>query len=304
MAQNYGFIGLGAMGYPMAKNVRAGMLPEATLWIFDVDKSICIKFRDQFSNSGPIVIAGSAKEVAQNAWTTVSIVPAAQHLRQVYLDPKTGIIAAKGSDDDASRIYVECSTVDEMNMGQYFDCPVSGGVSAADKGTLSIMIGSPAEQSALNGLNNVCNWMGDSSKKFYCGEMGSGLAAKICNNYLSCTILLANAEAMATGIKLGLDPKLLYRIINASTGQNFMLDHVCPVPGFIPHAPSSNGYALGFKSQMLSKDVGLGVNVAKSVNIKPSIGEAAMQVYEKPGKDERFIDLDASIVYRFLGGPE
>ncbi|KAH7344398.1 6-phosphogluconate dehydrogenase [Pyrenochaeta sp. MPI-SDFR-AT-0127] len=142
-----------------------------------------------------------------------------------------------------------------------------------------MMIGSCAEQSAPNDLNNVCS-MGDSSKHFYCGGMGSGLAAKICNNYLSCIILLANAEAMATGVKLGLGPKLFYRVFNASMGQNFMLDHVYPVPGVISHTPSSNGYALGFKSQILPKDVRLGVNATNSVKIKPSIGEAAMQVYE------------------------
>ncbi|KAF2855375.1 hypothetical protein T440DRAFT_356007, partial [Plenodomus tracheiphilus IPT5] len=56
------------------------------------------------------------------------------------------------------------------------------------------------------------------SKLLYCSDMVSSLAAKICNNYLSCTILLANPEAMATGVKLGLDPKLLYQVVNASTG--------------------------------------------------------------------------------------
>lgn len=131
--------------------------------------------------------------------------------------------------------------------------------------------------------------MGDPSKFYYCGWLGAGLAAKICNNYLSCTILLANAEAMATGVKLGLDRKLLHQVIANSTGQNFMCDNVCPVPGVVAHAPSSNDYKLGFKAQMLSKDVGLGVDAARSVGIKPSIGEAAIAVFDMVGKDERCI---------------
>lgn len=170
-----------------------------------------------------------------------------------------------------------------------------GGVPAADSGTLSMLVGATkptpteAEQGVGKRLQALLLWMGDAKKHFYCGGVGSGLAAKICNNYLSCTILLANAEAMATGVKLGLDPKLLYEVIANSTGQNFMCDHVCPVPGVISHAPSSNGYKLGFKAQMLSKDVRLGVEAANSVNIKPSIGEAAVAVFDQVGKDERCI---------------
>lgn len=127
----------------------------------------------------------------------------------------------------------------------------------------------------------VIDSLGAPEKQYYCGGLGFGLAAKICNNYLSCTILLANAEAMATGVKLGLDPRLLHKVIAGSTGQNFMIDNVCPVPGVVPHAPSSNDYRLGFKSQMLSKDVGLGVDAAVSVGIEPSIGNAAIALFEK-----------------------
>ena len=135
----------------------------------------------------------------------------------------------------------------------------------------------------------VLAWIGDPKKRFFCGQRGAGLAAKICNNYLSCSLLLANSEAMATGIKLGLDRKVLYDVIANSTGQNFMLDNVCPAPGVIAHAPSSNGYRLGFKTQMLSKDIGLAIDAARSVGIKPTIGEAAITVFDAAGKDPKCI---------------
>jgi len=131
--------------------------------------------------------------------------------------------------------------------------------------------------------------MGDPKKFFYCGRLGAGLAAKISNNYLSCSILLAVAEAMAIGIRSGVDEKLLHEVIHNSTGQNFMADMVQPVPGIVSSAPSSNGYKLGFKTQMMIKDLGLGVNAGYATGIKPTIAEAAYRVYEKAAIDPKCI---------------
>lgn len=317
--------GLGAMGYPMAKNIRQNLSSQAQLWIFDVDSEVCDRFIKEFESFGSIFIASSTKQVAQKALTIVSIVPAGNHVRQVYLDPEHGVLASKGEDYDKERVYIECSTIDmqtavlvgtelaQAGMGKFIDCPVSvsllfqrycrlmisftvltslqGGVPAADAGTLSMLIGAaeiPAHQKVDSKelrIRHILNSMGAPGKQYYCGGLGFGLAAKICNNYLSCTILLANAEAMATGVKLGLDSRLLHKIIQGSTGQNYMLDNVCPVPGVVSHAPSSNDYRLGFKSQMLSKDVGLGVDAATSVDVEPSIGSAAIAVFNRMTED-------------------
>jgi 3-hydroxyisobutyrate dehydrogenase len=131
--------------------------------------------------------------------------------------------------------------------------------------------------------------MGDPQKLFYCGALGAGLAAKISNNYLSCSILLAVAEAMAIGVRSGVDPKLLHEIIHNSTGQTFMADHVQPVPGVVPHAPSSNDYRLGFKTQMMIKDLSLAVQAGYATGIHPSVAEAALRVYEKAAVDAQCI---------------
>lgn len=131
--------------------------------------------------------------------------------------------------------------------------------------------------------------MGDPKKFFYCGKLGAGLAAKISNNYLSCSILLAVAEAIAIGTRSGIDEKLLHQVIHLSTGQNFMADNVQPVPGVVPDAPSSNNYRLGFKTQMMIKDLGLGVQAGYATGIKPTIAEAALRVYEKAAVDPRCI---------------
>jgi 3-hydroxyisobutyrate dehydrogenase len=290
------------------------MPKDATLYIHDVCEPVCSRFKDEFERKfGAIRIVPSAKVAAQNASTIISIIPTGKHVADVYLDRERGVAAAKGmcsKREDEDRLYLECSTIDietakavgsklqKAGMGLYIDSPVSGGVPAAERGDLSFILGAPDPSSAAglsfpanvqDRLRTLVEYMGNPSKVFYCGGLGAGLAAKICNNYLSCTILLATAEAMATGIKLGLDKKLLHKVIQNSTGQSFMADNVCPVPGVVPHAPSSNGYRLGFKAQMLEKDIGLGVDAANSVGIKPSIGEAAMEVYRQVAKDERCI---------------
>lgn len=153
-------------------------------------------------------------------------------------------------------------------------------------------------------LEATMSMMGTPSKFFYCGKLGAGLAAKISNNYLSGTILLASAEAMAIGIKSGIDKHLLYKVIHNSTGQSFMCDHVNPVPGVVAHAPASRDYEGGFKAQMMVKDMTLGVDAAAAVGIKPSTGQAALELYKQAALDSRCIDRDVSVVYRFLDGPE
>jgi len=146
--------------------------------------------------------------------------------------------------------------------------------------------------------------MGSPAKFFYVGGLGAGLAAKIANNYLSGVHLLAAAEAMNIGIRSGVDKTLLYNVIHASTGQSFMLDHVCPTPGVVPQAPSSNDYKGGFKAQMMVKDMSLGVDAARALGVRATTGAAALELYKEAAVDERCIDRDVSVVWRFLDGPE
>lgn len=138
-------------------------------------------------------------------------------------------------------------------------------------------------------LTQVVTMMGDPNKFFWCGSVGTGLAAKISNNYISCSVLLLVAEAMAIGVKSGVDPKLLHQIIHNSTGQCFMLDNVCPVPGVVDHAPSSNNWKLGFKTQMFIKDISLGIDAARLVDLEPTMARAALAVFEKAAVDPRCI---------------
>lgn len=165
------------------------------------------------------------------------------------------------------------------------------------------MIGSerPSEtessENMASHINHVLTMLGKPEKFFWCGKLGAGLAAKISNNYISCTFLLVIAEAMAMGIRSGIDPKLLQDVIHNSSGQSFMGDHVNPVPGVVPHAPSSNNWKLGFKTQMMIKDIGLGIDAAKQVGITPTMAEAAIEVWKRAAEDPRCIDRDGSSIW-------
>ncbi len=304
------------MGYEMAMNVRKKISPQSTLFINDVNKTACEKFVASYSSFGPIRIVDSAREVAEGAATVVSIVPAAQHVKQVYLDEKTGVLAACRNSD---RLMLECSTIDvqstrevgealkEAGAGEYVDTPVSGGVPGATAATLSFLIGSAKEdQSGLVGtrLTALMAMMGSPEKFFYCGVLGAGLAAKICNNYLSGVILLASAEAMNIGIRSGINRRLLYQVVHNSTGQSFMFDNVNPAPGTVMHAPSSRNYEGGFKTQMMVKDMSLGVQAGQLTGVRTTTGSAALELYKEASVDPRCIDRDVSVVYRFLDGPE
>lgn len=127
-------IGLGAMGYAMARNVRRKMAPTGTLYIFDVYRPACEKFQDEFKDSGPVVIVDSPREAAALSQMVISIVPGAEEVQKVYLNDISGIAAAPKNQD---RLMMECSTIDSQTSreigealmatgaGIYIDTPVS-----------------------------------------------------------------------------------------------------------------------------------------------------------------------------------
>ena len=261
----------------------------------------CERFQEQNSEYGSIEILTTPRDVATKADAVISMVPGPPEVKKVFLDENTGMI---GAPKNPNRLFLECSTIDtetaryvaadvqKAGRGTYIDAPVSGGVPAAEKRILSFIVGhtKPKGTSAVEKrLNALILSMGDPNKVFWCGGVGLGLAAKISNNYISCSVLLLVAEAMAIGVSAGVDPKLLQEVIHNSTGQTFMGDNVCPVPGVVAHAPSSNNWKLGFKTQMFLKDLSLGINTARQFDLDPTMAEQAYRVFEKASQDPRCI---------------
>ncbi|KAF5699380.1 3-hydroxyisobutyrate dehydrogenase [Fusarium mundagurra] len=247
----------------------------------------------------------------------VSMVPGLKEVRTVYMSDVDGIIAGPESPD---KILIDCSTVDiktakevvaaimkarrdqEQGAHAYRCFPrLQGGVPAAEQQTLSFMVGHAPPRESLDDpsttkMKRIFSMMGDPAKLFWCGALGTGLAAKISNNYISCSVLLLVTEAMATGTRLGVDPKLLHQIIQNSTGQTWMNDNVCPIPGVVDHAPSSNNWQLGFKTPMFIKDISLGVDAARQAGIEPTMASAALSVYKRAAVNPLCIDRDGSSV--------
>src|SRR5271170_3680885 len=129
--------------------------------------------------------------------------------------------------------------------------------------------------------------MGRHDRIFFCGNLGNALSAKVANNYIAVINLIATAEAMNIGIRSGIDKYTMYNIIHNSTGQSFMGDVVCPVPGVVKTAPASNGYALGFRTEMMPKDLGLAIDQAKEVGAPLVLGQPTIDLYRNAGNDPR-----------------
>lgn len=136
-------------------------------------------------------------------------------------------------------------------------------------------------------IEAIAGTMGRSDRIFFCGNVGNALSAKVANNYIAVINLLATAEAMNIGIRSGIDKHTMYDIIHNSTGQSFMGDVVCPVPGVVKAAPASNGYALGFRTEMMPKDLGLALDQAKEVGASLVLGEPTIDLYRRAGEDPR-----------------
>jgi 3-hydroxyisobutyrate dehydrogenase len=266
------FIGVGNMGGPMARNLlKAGHKVTA----FDLSAAVL----DPVINAGGEK-AASANEAAENADIVITMLPAGQHVRSVYLDK--GILGAARKD----ALLIDCSTVDmdsaravhsaAENAGfDFLDAPVSGGVGGAEGGTLTFMCG--GSDKAFELAKPVLEKMG--KKIVLAGGAGAGQAAKICNNMLLAISMIGTCEAFVLAEKLGLDPQKLFDIASTSSGQCWSLTTYCPVPGPVPTAPSNRDYTGGFATALMLKDLKLSQNAAQSAGANTPLGAEAAQLY-------------------------
>lgn len=239
------------------------------------------------------------------------MVPEGSHVRAVFLDPETGILAAT----PAPRVLMDCSTIDRETtlavseavtqqhpQARFYDTPVSGGEVGAKKATLTFMVGCAETDPKLPYIRDSLGLMG--TNIIPCGGVSLGVTAKLSNNYCSAMITLATAEAMNMGMRAGMDPRLLQRIFSKSTAQSTISDRFCPVPGVVAESPASNGFKGGFKIQLMRKDVGLAVKLAQDVGAELKLAECALGTYDKASEDPRCRDFDVRVIYRFIGGDE
>jgi 3-hydroxyisobutyrate dehydrogenase len=267
------FIGLGNMGSGMAANlakcghdVRAFDLSEEAL--AKAEKAGCFR-------------AASAEEAVADAEAVITMLPAGKHVREVY----EGAVIGKAP---TTAILIDCSTIDvatareETEKAQaagysMVDAPVSGGIAAADAGTLTFMVGGTKE--AFERAQPYLEIMGKAV--IHAGSPGAGQAAKICNNMLLGASMIATCETFVLAQKLGLDPQTFFDISSQASGQNWSMTSYCPVPGVGPESPADRNYEGGFAAALMLKDLRLAMEAAQSVDCYTPMGANAEEIYTR-----------------------
>ncbi len=266
------FIGLGNMGGGMAANlVKAGHEVRA----FDLAPDALERARE----NGCATFA-TVQEAVRDVDAVVSMLPNGAIVDSVYANDVIGHAPS-------TAVLLDCSTIDvatARKVGEaaakagyeMVDAPVSGGIAAANAGTLTFMVGGTDE--AFARAEPILAAMGKAV--IHAGGLGAGQAAKICNNMLLGIHMIGTCEAMAMAQKLGLDPQTFYDIASVSSGQCWSLTSYCPVPGVGPQSPADNDYQPGFAAALMLKDLKLAMEAAATSGTKTPMGERAKQLYE------------------------
>ena len=267
-----GFIGLGNMGAPMARNLStAGH--EVT----------------GFDLAAPapdgVVMAGSAAEAAKGAEVVITMLPNGAILRAVAAEiipamTKGAILIDSSTVEvDAARAVAEMAEAAGL---AFLDAPVSGGVGGASAGSLTFMVGGTPQ--GFERASALFEIMGQ--KAVLCGGAGNGQAAKICNNMILGVTMIATCEAFALADKLGLSRQSMFDVVSTSSGYSWTMNAYCPAPGIGPQSPADNGYAPGFAAELMLKDLRLSQAAADAADADTPMGQMAAALYE------RFVELE------------
>ncbi len=249
---NIAFLGLGAIGRPMAARVAGSGLP---LTVWNRTASRASDFAKQFGARH----APTPADAARGADAVVICMPTSQDVASL-LDGPDGLLAglASGatvidctSGDPATSKRI-CEVLAAKSVG-YIDAPVSGGTTGAEKGTLTIMVG--GDSAVLERARPVLETFGQ--KIVHCGDVGAGDAVKAVNNAFLATHILAAAEGLAALVKMGVDPKVALDVINASSGRSNASMNL------IPERVLTRAFPRTFRLALLEKDVGIAAEVAR-----------------------------------------
>jgi 3-hydroxyisobutyrate dehydrogenase-like beta-hydroxyacid dehydrogenase len=267
-----GFIGLGKMGFPMARRLIEA---KHQLVVFDqrqeaVEKLVALGAR----------AASSTKEVADRAETVLASLPSLQASLEVATGTG-GVIEGK-----RVRRFVDLSTVGshmavrihdalaKRNIVQ-LDSPVSGGVGGAEKGTLAVMVSGP--KADFEAVKTALDVIG---KVFFIGEKpGSAQTMKLANNLLSATAVVATSEAVVMGVKSGLDPNVMIDVINAGSGMNTASRDK------FPRSVLPRSFDFGFATGLMVKDVRLALEEMRSLGLSMEVAEAVGRLWETVIRD-------------------
>ncbi len=265
------FIGVGNMGAGMAASQARS---QNAVTAFDLSAEAL----GRAAEAG-CATAGSVAEAVKDAEVVITMLPAGQHVRSVYAEQVLPNVPV-------SALLIDCSTIDVDSARavaaqaaargmRFADAPVSGGIMAAEGGTLAFMVGCDADvfpqvKAALEPMAKAV---------IHAGAAGAGQAAKICNNMLLGISMLGTCEALALAEKLGLDPDRFFEVAGQSSGQCWSLTAYSPWPGQVPAAPSNRDYQGGFLTSLMLKDLKLAQEAAAKSGAATPMGAQAEALY-------------------------
>ena len=280
-----GFIGLGNMGAPMAKNLAKNGLDVLG---FDTDNSIKLP---------EITMMPSIPAILNEVDIVFTMLPSGLVLKDIVTEFINNF--------NAESTLIDCSTIDVKTTKEVYqtlgnkkvhmlDAPVSGGVQGAKSGSLTFMVG--GSRNDFDKLRFLFEYMG--SRSVYCGKNGSGQTAKICNNMILGVTMIATCEAFALADKLELDREAMFDVVSTSSGYSWSMNSYCPAPGVGPKAPSDNNYIPGFSSDLMLKDLTLSQNAASETKASTPMGNLAMTLYKDFVENKNGSGLDFSAILK------
>ncbi|WP_454598601.1 3-hydroxyisobutyrate dehydrogenase [Qipengyuania sp. SM2507] len=281
------FIGLGNMGGGMAANlVKAGHQVNA----FDLSEEALAAARDNGCETFT-----AAREAVGGVEAVVSMLPNGGIVKAVYENDVIGHAPA-------GAVLLDCSTIDVATAKEVaetaeaagydmVDAPVSGGIAAANGGTLTFMVG--GTEQAFGRAKEVLEAMGKAV--IHAGDAGAGQTAKICNNMLLAISMIGTAEAMKMAQKLGLDPQKFYEISSQSSGYCWSLNAYTPLPGVGVESPADKDYQGGFATALMLKDLRLAMEAAETAGASTPLGKHARELYEAFAAENGALDFSAII---------
>ena len=280
-----GFIGLGNMGAPMAKNLAKNGLDVLG---FDTDNSIKLP---------EITMMPSIPAILNEVDIVFTMLPSGLVLKDIVTEFINNF--------NAESTLIDCSTIDVKTTKEVYqtlgnkkvhmlDAPVSGGVQGAKSGNLTFMVG--GSRNDFDKLRFLFEYMG--SRSVYCGKNGSGQTAKICNNMILGVTMIATCEAFALADRLELDREAMFDVVSTSSGYSWSMNSYCPAPGVGPKAPSDNNYIPGFSSDLMLKDLTLSQNAASETKASTPMGNLAMTLYKDFVESKNGSGLDFSAILK------
>jgi 3-hydroxyisobutyrate dehydrogenase len=262
------FLGLGAIGRPMAIRVAAAH-PSLTVWNRTASRA------ESFAVENKVHAASTPADAAREADVVITCFPTSRDVESV-LDGATGLLAGMR----AGTVLVDCTSGDPATSRRiatrlaekdikYLDAPVSGGVSGAEKGTLTVMVG--GDPAVLERVMPLLKSFGQ--KIVHCGAIGAGDALKAVNNALLAIHVWTTAEALVTLAKAGVDPKIALDVINLSSGRSNASMNLFPERVLTRKFPRT------FRLALLDKDIGIAAQVARDNKVPAPVMQLTADLF-------------------------